>query len=227
MGIIAVEASCLISPVSQLTSLVVKLRYRLQLLLPGIEAQLKMAHIERRLNKNLYKIPDTARIGAVLILLYEKDNEIKTVLIQRTEYKGVHSKQISFPGGKQEPGETIQQAALREAEEEVGVNKKDITIIGELTELYIPPSNFLVFPFIGCIDYLPSFLIQPEEVEEIIEVSLTELNNPEVIHEKSLTLSSGTVVTTPYYEIQGRTVWGATAMILSEFLQIFNELEFV
>ena len=185
-----------------------------------------MAHIERRLNKHLYKIPEDARIGSVLILLYERDNEIKTVLIQRTEYKGVHSKQISLPGGKQEHGESIQQAALREAEEEVGVNSKDITLIGELTQLYIPPSNFLVFPFIGCIDYAPSFLIQPDEVEELIEVSLDELNNPEIIHEKSLRLSSGTVVMTPFFEIQERTVWGATAMMLSEFLQVINELEF-
>ena len=107
---------------TQLDSLSKKLKYRLALPLPGLEAQLRMAHAERRNNMVHFKIPDNARIGAVLILLFEEELKIKTVLIQRATYDGVHSGQVAFPGGRKEEEETIEEAAIREAKEEVDVN---------------------------------------------------------------------------------------------------------
>lgn len=201
-----------------------KLKYRLSLPLPGIEAQLKMAHLERRLNLSHLKIPVYARMGAVLILLYEENGVVRTCFIERTAYDGVHSGQIAFPGGKKEPDETLEQTALREAEEEIGVNRADIHVLGQLTELYIPPSNFLVHPFVGAIAYKPVFMPEPAEVAEVVEINVDDLGDARFRGEKKITLSSGNTVQTPFYELGGKTVWGATAMIISEFLEVMNAL---
>lgn len=209
---------------SPLEALSKKLKYRLSLPLPGIEAQLKMAHVERRLNLSRIKIPDYARMGAVLILLFEEEGSVKTCFIERTQYDGVHSGQIAFPGGKKEPDETLEQTALRETEEEVGVNRHHITVLGQLTELYIPPSNFLVHPFVGSVGYRPQFLPQVTEVAEVVEVNIDELGDVRLRGEKKIMLSNGNMVHTPYYSLHGKTVWGATAMIISEFLEVVNTM---
>jgi 8-oxo-dGTP pyrophosphatase MutT (NUDIX family) len=163
-------------------------------------------------------------MGAVLILLYEEGNTIKTCFIERTQYDGVHSGQIAFPGGKKEADETLEQTALREAEEEIGVNASDVVILGRLTELYIPPSNFLVHPFVGTIDYKPDFLPQEAEVAEVVEFSVDDLADVRLRGQKKIKLSSGSVVETPYFDLHGKIVWGATAMIISEFLEVINTL---
>lgn len=207
---------------TQLEEISKKLKYRLSLPLPGLEAQLKMAHLERRLNLSHYKVPSYARNGAVLILLFEDDGALKTCFIERTQYDGVHSGQIAFPGGKKEPDESLQQTALREAAEEVGVNPADVELLGQLTELYIPPSNFLVHPFVGAISYRPAFFPQPAEVAEVVEIKIDDLADVRLRGEKQITRSNGTAVQTPFYDVQGKTVWGATAMIISEFMEVVN-----
>lgn len=209
---------------TQLEELSKKLKYRLSLPLPGIEAQLKMAHLERRLNITRYKIPDYARMGAVLILLYEDEGVLKTCFIERTQYDGVHSGQIAFPGGKKEPGETLEQTAVREAEEEIGVKQGDIMLLGHLTELYIPPSNFLVHPFVGAISYKPDFFPQATEVAEVFEIKIDDLADVQLRGEKKITLGNGNILETPFFGIQGKTVWGATAMIISEFLEVIENI---
>jgi len=201
-----------------------KLNYRLSLPLPGIQAQLKMAHLERRLNYSQRSVPSYARIGAVLILLFEEEDVLKTCFIERTTYDGVHSGQIAFPGGKREDDETLVRAALREAEEEIGVKKEDVQILGQLTELYIPPSNFLVHPFVGAISYRPSFFPEPAEVAEVVEVKVDDLTDVRYRGEKKIKLSNGTTVETPNFNLQGKTVWGATAMIISEFLEVLASI---
>lgn len=209
---------------AQLEEFSKKLKYRLSLPLPGIQAQLKMAHLERRINYSHVKIPDYARMGAVLILLYEDEGSVKTCLIERTQYDGVHSGQIAFPGGKKEPDESLEVTAVREAEEEIGVRQTDITLLGRLTELYIPPSNFLVHPFVGAIPYKPSFLLQPDEVAGLYEIKIDDLSDERLRGEKKITLSSGITVQTPFFGLHGKTVWGATAMIISEFLEVLEAI---
>jgi 8-oxo-dGTP pyrophosphatase MutT (NUDIX family) len=203
-----------------------KLKHRLSLPLPGREAQLMMAHSERRENMLRYQIPDGARKGAVLILFYEEALTIKLPLILRTEYKGVHSGQVALPGGKFEEGDAVlENTALREAEEEIGISRSDVEIIGSLTHVYIPPSNFLVHPFIGISKTVPSFIPHEQEVKEIIVIDIDTLLDDSIISEKEITLSSGLKVVTPLFSIHNYDVWGATAMILSELKRLLIELE--
>ena len=147
------------------------------------------------------------------------------VLILRKTYKGVHSAQISFPGGKLEDGDTsLMETSLRETEEEVGVDKKTVTVIKELTEIYIPPSNFFVQPYIGFTQDTPSFIRQEDEVEEIVEVPLAHFMDDAVLTTRKLTTSYATNIEVPAFMLNGHVVWGATAMILSEVRELLKEL---
>ena len=201
------------------------LKHRLALPLPGREAQLKMAHAERRLNLSRYKIPAEARPGSVLILLFEDEGTIKLPLIMRSDYDGVHSGQIGLPGGKFESEDAdLQSTALRETEEEIGISKSDVSLIGRLTELYIPPSNFLVHPFVGTIPFKPEFVPDQNEVARIIELDLDTLMDENNISEKDIKLSTGITIRSPVFHFNNDTVWGATAMMLSEFKSVLFEL---
>jgi 8-oxo-dGTP pyrophosphatase MutT (NUDIX family) len=209
--------------ISQLSQ---KLKYRLSLPLPGITAHLKMMHEERKKTIMRYKTPDNAKKGAVLILLFPDEHKIKTVLLLRQEYDGVHSGQVSFPGGKWEEGDNdLAATAVREAYEETGVMKDDVQIAGALSPIYIPPSNFLVYPFVGTISYKPDFLPSTIEVQTLIEADIEKLCDDSIISEKEITLKNGIKMVVPYYNIGGHTVWGATAMILSEFRMLLTEIE--
>lgn len=202
-----------------------QLRQRLALPLPGEEAQFKLAHPERRMSSARFKVPKTARQGAVLILLYEEDDKIFFPLIERPEYDGVHSGQIALPGGQFDLSDiTYSNTALREAQEEIGVLKRDIDVLGELTELYIPPSNFLVHPFIGVMPYKPLFIPDQKEVHSILEVDLETIMDESRVMEKDIKVSSGITIRSPYIEIEGKTVWGATAMMLSELKSVLFEV---
>ena len=195
--------------------------------LPGEVIQLKMAPIERLLElKNKARELDTAKKAAVMVLFYPNSNmETHLVLILRKTYKGVHSAQISFPGGKSEEGDqTLLNTALRETEEEVGVSVASISILKELTEIYIPPSNFFVQPFIGITSTTPVFIPQEDEVESIIEVPLNHFLDDNVLITKTLTTSYATNIEVPAFLLNGHVVWGATAMMLSEVREMLNQL---
>jgi 8-oxo-dGTP pyrophosphatase MutT (NUDIX family) len=201
------------------------LRNRLALPLPGSEAHFKMAHRERMLNAAKYRTPENCRKGSVLILFYQFNKTVRFPLIIRPVYDGVHSGQIGLPGGRLEDQDaSLQETALRETQEEIGVLKKDVEIIGELTELYIPPSNFLVKPYIGTIDYKPLFIPDQKEVARVIEMDLEKVMDETNIGEKQVMLSNGLSILTPYFDLEGHTVWGATAMILSELKSILFEV---
>lgn len=203
--------------------LVWQLATRLTQRLPGEEEQFRMAPPGRRNHLKVREIDTNPREGGVLILLYPKKNKVYFPLMLRTEYPGVHSGQVSLPGGKMEKKDNdLKATALRETKEEFGIFPQKITILGSLTKLYIPPSNFLVSPFVGYTGNSPEFSPDPEEVQKLIEISLDNIAGKTKIKRKKIRLANGKKVKTPYFELNGYTVWGATAMILSEFFSIFE-----
>jgi len=193
--------------------------------LPGEEAQYLMAPAERRpVKEYLEKNPHPKQSG-VLLLLYPSGNEINTVLILRSKYDGVHSGQVSLPGGKQEEGDDdLYHTALREAKEEIGIDIDKVKYLGALSELYIPVSNFLVKPYLGYMLTKPVFIVDTKEVERIIETSAELWKYPFEKSEKEIMFSDGRKIKAPCFYIGGLTVWGATAMILSEFAVILKQL---
>ncbi len=195
------------------------LKKRLLLPLPGKEAQFKMAPSYRpSLEEN-----EPHLIAGVTILLYPKENELYFPLIVRPEYNGAHSGQISFPGGKKDEGDrNVIITALRECEEEIGVDASKMIVLGSLTNLIIPVSRFDVYPLIAWYSAIPTFKPQENEVVSIIEVPLNLILDDKNSGEKTVEYK-GREETVPFFDIYNHFVWGATAMILSEFIQIWRE----
>ncbi len=195
--------------------------------LPGKKALFKMAPMERV--KELKDVDIKAlnpREAAVTALFYpNKDNQTFLILILRKTYKGVHSAQIGFPGGKVEPEDKdLKDTAKRETEEEVGVPYDDIQLIKKMTTAYIPPSNFNVHPFIGYIEDTPKLIKQDDEVEDIVLVDIDDFLNEDSLIEETLTTSYATELTVPAFHLNGHVVWGATAMMLSEIKTLFKQV---
>jgi len=201
------------------------LKYKLEQELPGTEIQWQMASSDRMV-RNFPKVPgDDARVAAVLILLYPLNNSIHTVLMQRPDYNGVHSGQISFPGGKKESSDiTTIHTALRETQEETGVEPSGISVIGTLTPLFIPVSNMIVTPVVGFVDAKPSFNHQPEEVVYLFDAEIKRLLEPSILKTKPFEIR-GEKLNVKYYDYDGKVIWGATAMILHELLVIIKNSE--
>ncbi|PKA83852.1 8-oxo-dGTP pyrophosphatase MutT (NUDIX family) [Ulvibacter sp. MAR_2010_11] len=196
--------------------------------LPGEAIQLKMAPIERLLElKKIARQQTNPRKAGVMALFYPSEAmETYLVLILRKTYKGVHSAQVGFPGGKMEEGDaSLLEAALRETEEEVGVSAKAISVLKELTEIYIPPSNFFVQPFLGFTTTTPNFVPEASEVEAIIEVPFKHFMDDSVLITKTLSTSYATDIEVPAFLLNGHVVWGATAMMLSEVRELLKQLE--
>jgi 8-oxo-dGTP pyrophosphatase MutT (NUDIX family) len=163
------------------------------------------------------------RRGGVLILLYEYDGLVYFPLIQRPEYGGAHSGQISLPGGKAEPGEDIVTTALRECEEEVGVKRNEIIVVGRLSDFHVEPSNFIVTPVIGVMESTPVFIPDKFEVVRVITAGLNDIIDNGAIKQKEIVVGSGFQLMAPHFEIDGEVVWGATAMMLNELREILLE----
>jgi 8-oxo-dGTP pyrophosphatase MutT (NUDIX family) len=195
--------------------------------LPGVEAHYKMVPDFRRelldQNRNYKKV---AKRAGVMALFYPNGkNETTFLLILRKTYEGVHSNQIAFPGGKEEEGDhDLLATALRETEEEVGTPKENVRVLKRLTEVYIPPSNFIVTPYVGLYTQEASFTIQENEVENIVEVSMRDLLDDEKIFTRKMATSYGTDVDVPAFKLNGYTVWGATAMMLSEVKDLLKQV---
>ncbi|GAA4281014.1 NUDIX hydrolase [Gaetbulibacter aestuarii] len=171
---------------------------------------------QQLLEQTKHKIKSAKKAGVLALFYPNSKSETSFVLILRKSYKGVHSDQIAFPGGKLEKNESEHEAALRETEEEVGVPKKNIELIKSLSELYIPPSNFNVHPFMGFTENTPGFTPQEEEVEAIIEVRLSDFMDDKYFTSRRVQTSYQMEIETPVFILNGHVVWGATAMILSE-----------
>jgi len=184
--------------------------------LPGEKAHVKMAPGVR----HQFKSSEKTREAGVLILLYQKNTQLYVSFIKRTVYNGPHSGQISFPGGKTEIiDKNIIDTALRESKEEIGIEPDLVDIYGKLTPLHIPVSNFIVYPIIGIYKTVPKFIIDPLEVKKVIEVKLSALLNPHNCTTKEFKYGDLSFVAS-IYNPNNVTIWGATAMILSEFLEI-------
>lgn len=188
--------------------------------LPGFDAQKIMSPSirEHALKKS---DPSIARDSSVLLLFYPKDGQLYLPFIKRTSGNTSHSGQISLPGGKYEESDFNRTVtAIRETNEELGVECKKIKILGFLTELYIPVSNFMVLPVLGYCKERPDFKLNTFEVEEVIEMPVQELLSKENISKFSFTKNELTIHA-PYFDAKGHKVWGATAMILSELREVF------
>jgi len=153
-------------------------------------------------------------------LLYPKESQWHFALMQRAPHdKDIHSGQISFPGGRyEESDKTLEYCALRELEEEVGIPTDEVTVIGQLSELFIPVSNFQVYPFVGYLNETPTFIPQPTEVQHVIEVPIEMLKNASNQKTIDFRVRKNIILkNTPYFDFYENMVWGATAMMLSEF----------
>ena len=189
--------------------------------LPGLPAQMRMSPSVIKPGKSALPVRDSG----VLLLLYPSGISLSTVFMKRPEYGGPHSGQISFPGGKSEKGDgSLIDTALRESHEEIGISAASVEVLGTLTPLTIPVSRFKVLPVVGFLREKPCFIPDPEEVEYLIEVEMNLLMKAGIVKKEILILGDQPVEV-PYYDIYGHHVWGATAMILSEFLEIVRQIE--
>lgn len=195
-------------------------------ILPAEAAHLKMMPPERReIMKNLDLKAKNPKRAAVMMLLYPKDRQTHLVLIVRNSYPGVHSSQIAFPGGKVEQSDTsLSHTALRETHEEIGIAPEKINVIKAYTEVYIPPSNFMVYPFLGYSQEELCFQPDPEEVAGIIELPLMHLLDDASLVNQKMDTSYSLAIAVPSFKIQEHYVWGATAMMLSELKETLKKV---
>ncbi len=196
--------------------------------LPAESSHLKMVPPFRRalMERQKEAIKKAKRAGVLALCYPDKNEQTKLVLILRKSYNGVHSAQVAFPGGKlEEQDDSMEAAALREAFEEVGVPVATIEIVRALSQVYIPPSNFYVQPFLGFTRQTPGFVKQEDEVESIIEINLEDVLNDEVLITQKVSTSYSVEVEVPAFKLNGHIVWGATAMMLSEMKDLLKQCQ--
>lgn len=199
-----------------------KLERKLKEELPGLKAQVLMAPEKRP----FLAAPGKPVPAAVLILLFQRDEEWYTVFIKRNDYDGPHGGQISLPGGRMERYDSsLQETALRETQEELGIPSGRIRILGNLTPLHIPASNYMVHPFVGEYKGIPSWQPDIAEVKYVIEARLSQLLDEKNVKFKKI-FSGDNAWNAPFYDMNGEEIWGATAMIMSEFVEIIQSVEF-
>lgn len=192
----------------------------------GRKAHAKMMPLSRKQELEALDFEKLSpKYAAVLCLIYPKNGELYFPLILRNTYPGVHSNQVGFPGGRKEQTDrSFEHTALRECEEEIGVFQKEVKVLRQLSDIYIPPSNFQVKSFIGYCNSTPKFQLQPEEVEELIEVKLVDLLDEGVLTTEKMTTSYANKIEVKAFKLNDFTVWGATAMILSEIKYLLKSL---
>jgi 8-oxo-dGTP pyrophosphatase MutT (NUDIX family) len=202
---------------ASLLELETRLRERLAGTLPGLDAQLRFMPTPPRTGWKPGEFPSDARIAAGLLLLYPGDRGASIALTVRASGLKRHAGQVSLPGGATDPGETLTQAALREAHEEIGVDPATVRILGEFTPVYVLVSGFTLHPVVGITHARPSFKPAAHEVDAVVEVSIEDLQDASSIRQGTRT-REGVAIEYPYFDLKGHQVWGATAMILGEFI---------
>ncbi len=193
--------------------------------LPGQDSQFKMSPPYRMdlIAQQKEAMKHSKKAGVMALFYPDMSYETKLILILRKTYKGVHSAQVGFPGGKYEiEDNSLQITALRETNEEVGVPINDMKVLKAMTEVYIPPSNFTVYPFLGIATKTPNFLKQDDEVEDLIEVAIKDLVDDQFATSQLIMTSLQKEVEVPAFQLNGHLVWGATAMMLSEIKDLLK-----
>ncbi|WP_418638792.1 NUDIX hydrolase [Winogradskyella sp.] len=194
----------------------------------GEDSHAKMSPPYRlELAEKMKKKSKAAKRAGVMALFYPNTNdETHLVLILRKTYKGVHSAQVGFPGGKYEDNDNndLMETAIRETEEEIGVSRTHIDVLKTMSPIYIPPSNFMVHPYIGISKEYLIFTKQDEEVEEIIEVKLADFLNDNSTITTTVPTSFDEQVDVPAFKFNGHIVWGATAMMLGEIKDLLKQV---
>ena len=223
------------------------LQQRLLQPLPGAASHMKMAPAHRMAEFDGIRGKDfNPRLSAVLVVLFHEDknselnqsvlprtsekdvptilNELKVVFIRRGEYVGIHSGQMAFPGGRYEESDIdLRETAMREVEEELGIQRDSYEIIGQLSDLYVPPSNFLVRAYVAYAHQRPAYQPDPREVQDVIEVNLNHFFNAENVKVKNFPAHNSVDNTSaPYYDVDGVVIWGATAMMLRELIDVIS-----
>lgn len=194
--------------------------------LPDEVSHGKMAPLERmEIMRNLDLETVKPRKAGVMMLIYSKDGQAHLVLILRNTYPGVHSSQIAFPGGKYETFDaSLMHTALRETHEEIGIAPEKIKVVRAFSEVYIPPSNFLVSPFLGYSEETLAFIPDPAEVAAVIELPLSDFLNDAIIVLKRMATSYTESIDVPAFEVNDKIVWGATAMMMSELKDVLKKV---
>ncbi|WP_435625180.1 NUDIX hydrolase [Flagellimonas sp.] len=195
--------------------------------LPGSDSHHKMSPAFRKqwLESKKIEAQNPKKAGVMALFYPNTSQNTQLLLILRKTYQGVHSNQIAFPGGKEEPEDkSLLETALRETHEEVGIPPTSVEVVKELSEVYIPPSNFLVQPYIGLYPKPESFQIQESEVESVVEVLLSDFLDGSNLSEEKLSTSYAKNISVPAFKLNGYTVWGATAMMLSEIKELLEQV---
>lgn len=165
---------------------------------------------------------DAARKAGVLLHVFDGGQGLEVLYMRRPAYEGTHGGQVSFPGGKHEPGDKdFLQTALREADEEVGLKATNVQVLRSLSPLYIPPSNFLVHPYLSYADHRPELVLDPKEVEHVFSIPVEALLSDELVGKTKVKTKMGTM-TVPAYHWNGEIIWGATAMITAELTMLLS-----
>jgi len=194
--------------------------------LPGLDAQAAMSPVGRGIKLDEERLSN-AKQSAVLIPIYFIEGEAQILLIQRAEYPGVHSGQFAFPGGRvEEQDSDTQMTALRETEEEVGLPPTHVELLGKMSQLFIPPSNSLVDPYLGYIAELPELVLQESEVQRTLSCPVSLLLDDTIIQfSDNIKVMGVKLKKVPYFSIDGNVVWGATASMLNELKVLLQRLE--
>ncbi len=199
---------------------------RLRRPLPGLKANERM--MPRTLEGKRLRMRHDAppRDSAVMILLMPGRDEVCFPLIQRPNYPGVHSGQMALPGGRKESEDPdLIFTALRETEEEIGVKASDIKILGTLSSFFIAASNYQVLPTVAYLDQNPTFIPEKKEVAEVVTARVSHLVDDRYVKEKEIPVGGNVKLWSPYFELERKVVWGATAMMLNEFRVLLKENE--
>ncbi len=202
------------------------IRQKLSQPLPGLVSHLKLAPKTRvkEITEYCEKIIN-ARKSAVMILLFHEGSDLKVIIIRRSFYVGIHAGQIAFPGGRYEEEDgNVENTAKREIAEEIGITADKIEVLGRLSDIYVPPSNFLISIFVGYLDQRPVYKIDEREVAEVIEIDFNDFYKENIIHEKEFVVPSDHSSTIAlYYQVGNIELWGASAMVMTEFLDVVGE----